>query len=150
MQRAQLAIANGQGFGQCKASRPGFRPGGKPGRGVGTWADEEGWTQIPEENKGWDNSGIQQPKLDSRGVSDRGEGEHNSALSPTKVRGQMSPGGSMQSVTLKGVHIRGQSSMKLQEAAATAQAEAQSALNQDKVPRAYQQGVRHYFDELKP
>ncbi len=150
LQRAQLAIANGQGFGQCKASRPGFGPGGKPGRGVGTWADEEGWTQIPEENKGWDNSGIQQPELDSRGVSDRGEGEHNSALSPTKVRGQMSPGGSMQSVTLKGVHIRGQSSVKLQEAATTAQAEAQSALNQDKVPRAYQQGVRHYFDELKP
>jgi hypothetical protein len=37
-----------------------------------------------------------------------------------------------------------------QQAAATAQSDAQSALNQDEVPRAYQGAVRNYFDDIKP
>lgn len=150
LQRAQMSIGNRLRLGECQAcKKPGFGRGGKPGRGVGTWADEEGWTQIPEESRGWDNSGIKQPEMDPRSQTDRGEGEHNPALNPSKVRGQMSPGGSMQSVTLRGVHIKGQSQVKFEEAAAAAQAEAQSALNQDKVPRAYQQGVRDYFDDFR-
>ena len=36
-----------------------------------------------------------------------------------------------------------------QEAATAAQSDAQSALNQDQVPRAYQGAVRDYFDDLK-
>ena len=55
----------------------------------------------------------------------------------------------MPSITLKGVSIKGQSTVQFEEAAATAQSEAQSALNQDQVPRAYQNGVRDYFDDLK-
>jgi len=39
--------------------------------------------------------------------------------------------------------------VKFEEAATTAQEEAQNALNQDKVPRAYQNAVRDYFDDLK-
>ena len=149
LQRAQIAIGNHQRFGECKACRrPGFSRGGKPGKGVGTWAEEEGWTQIPEETKGWDNSGIRQPELDPRSLADRGEGEHNPAMTPTKVRGQMSPGGSMQSITLKGVHVRGESHIRLEESTAAAQADAQAALNQDRVPRAYQQAVRNYFDDF--
>jgi hypothetical protein len=150
LSRAQMSLSTGKQFGQCRGTRPVFGKGGKPGKGVGTWADEEGWAQIPEQTQGWDNSGIQQPELDSKGLTDRGEAEHNPALTPTKVRGQMSPGGSMQSITLKGVHIKGQSQVKFTETAAAAQAAAQNALNQDQVPKAYQQSVRDYFDDLKP
>lgn len=149
LSRAQMSLSTGKQFGQCRGDRPGFGKGGKPGKGVGTWAEDEGWTQIPEQNQGWDNSGITRPDLESKGLTDRGEGEHNPALTPTKVRGQLSPGGSMQSITLKGVHIRGQSQVQFTEAAAAAQAEAQNALNQDQVPRAYQQSVRDYFDDFK-
>jgi flavin-binding protein dodecin len=55
----------------------------------------------------------------------------------------------MPSITLKGVSIKGQSTVKFEEAAATAQSEAQSALNQDQVPRVYQNAVKDYFDDLK-
>src|SRR5204863_820660 len=123
--------------------------GGKPGSGVGTWADETGWTYLPESMQAVDNSGVVRPDMDPRAPTDRGEGEHNPGLIPTKVRGQMSPGGSMPSITLKGVSIRGQSTIQFQDAAAAAQAEAESALNQDQVPRAYQNGVRDYFDDIK-
>jgi hypothetical protein len=61
----------------------------------------------------------------------------------------MSPGGSMPSISLKGVSIKGTSTVKFEEAAAAAQQDAQSALNQDQVPRAYQNHVRDYFDDLK-
>ena len=55
----------------------------------------------------------------------------------------------MPSITLKGVSIKGQSTVGYQEAAATAQSDAQSALSQEKVPRAYQGAVKDYFDDLK-
>ena len=55
----------------------------------------------------------------------------------------------MPSITLKGVSIKGQSGVSYQEAVATAQSDAQSALNQDQVPRAYQGTVKDYFDDLK-
>ena len=148
LQKAQMCIGNCQGWGQCKGP-PRAGHGGKPGRGVGTWADETGWTYIPEDQERFDNTGLERPDMEGRGQSDRGEARHNEDLIPTKVRGQMSPGGSMPSITLKGVSIKGQSSVPYQEAAAAAQAEAQSALNQDQVPRAYQNAVRDYFDDLK-
>ena len=148
LQKAQLCIGQGLGWGQCQGP-PRAGPGGRPGRGVGTWADESGWTYLPEDQEPFDNSGIERPDMASRGASDRGEARHNENLQPTQVRGQMSPGGQMPSITLKGVSIKGQSSVPYQEAAAAAQAEAQSALNQDQVPRAYQNAVRDYFDDFK-
>ena len=87
--------------------------------------------------------------MDERGHTDRGEGELSDALRPTKIKGQFTSGGPMPSITLKGVSIKGQSKVTYEEAAATAQSEAQSALSQDKVPRAYQGAVRDYFDDLK-
>ena len=87
--------------------------------------------------------------MEGRGQSDRGEARHNENLMPTKVRGQMSPGGQMPSITLKGVSIKGQSNVKYEEAVTAAQTEAQSALSQEKVPRAYKGAVRDYFDDLK-
>jgi hypothetical protein len=163
LQRAQMAIAlnkswseceggmckacNGRGCSLCKGR--GWNHGGRPGSGVGTWADETGWSYFPETQQAVDNSGVTRPDMDPRGLTDRGEGEHNPALTPTKVRGQMSPGGSMPSITLKGVSIPGKSSIQFEEAAAAAQSEAQAALNQDQVPRAYRSNVRDYFDDLK-
>jgi len=83
------------------------------------------------------------------GHTDRGEGELSDALKPTKVKGQFKPGGQMPSINLKGVSIKGQSKVAYEEAATAAQSDAQSALSQEKVPRAYQGAVRDYFDDLK-
>ena len=138
----------GNGCGQCKGK--GWNHGaGKGASGVGTWADEYGWTYFSE-NGGSpvDNSGINRPEMDPRGHTDRPD-DLNPNLAPDKVKGQMSPGGSMPSITLKGVSIKGASNVKFEEAATAAQQDAQNALNQDQVPRAYQNAVRDYFDDLK-
>ncbi|MST93865.1 MAG: hypothetical protein EXS33_01085 [Pedosphaera sp.] len=155
LERAQQAIATGQGWGQCKNPGNGFNP--KPGQrgtgasGVGTWTeDETGWTYYPDKvpQDPVDNSGVQRPDMAGKGQSERDE-SLNSALKPTKVKGQMAPGGPMPNITLKGVSIKGTSKVDFQEAATAAQTEAQSALNQDQVPRAYRGAVRDYFDDLK-
>jgi hypothetical protein len=96
----------------------------------------------------FDASGVQRPDLDPRGVVERDQ-SLNDALTPTKLKGQFSPGGQMPSITLKGVSIKGTSRVQYEEAVTAAQADAQSALSQDKVPRAYQGAVRDYFDDLK-
>jgi len=149
LNQASMCVGSCQGWGQCKANRPGFKPGGKPGSGVGTWAEDEDAPWNGQFNDCWDNSGIVRPDADPRGHSDRGEGELTDALKPTKVKGQFSPGGQMPSITLKGVSIKGQSKVQYEEAAAAAQSDAQSALSQEKVPRAYQGAVKDYFDDLK-
>jgi len=147
MNQASMCLANGKCWRPCKGP-PSFRPGGKPGGGVGTWAEEgAGWNG--ESTAGWDNSQVVRPDMDGRGQTDRGEGELNDALKPTKVKGQFAPGGPMPSITLKGVSIKGQSKVAYEEAATAAQSDAQSALSQEKVPRAYQGAVRDYFDDLK-
>lgn len=147
LQKASMCVGTGQSWGQCKS--PGLGKGGKPGSGVGTWADDTGWLYYPEFTERWDNSGAVRPDVDPRGLTDRGEGELADTLAPTKIRGQMNPGGSMPSITLKGVSIKGQSKVGYSEAVNAAQTEAQSALNQDQVPKAYQGAVKSYFDDLK-
>src|SRR5207253_1373508 len=58
--RAQLALSQCKGWGECQ--KPAFGRGGRPGRGVGTWADDLGWNYFNQpESSGWDNSGIQRP-----------------------------------------------------------------------------------------
>jgi hypothetical protein len=139
----------GQGCARCNGSGRTWGHGGRPGRGVGTWADEYGWTFFNDQQEGgWDNSNIQRPDMDPKGQTDRPT-DLNPNLIPDKVKGKMSPGGSMPAITLKGVSIKGTSNVKFEEAAAAAQQDAQSALNQDRVPRAYQNAVRDYFDDLK-
>jgi hypothetical protein len=147
LNQASMCIGSGQCWRAC-LGKPAFGQGGKPGRGVGTWADDSAswdgqWTG------GWDNSGVQRPDMDPRGHTDRGPGDLSDALKPTKVKGQFSPGGQMPSITLKGVSIKGQSKIDYEQAAAAAQSDAQSALSQEKVPRAYQGAVKDYFDDLK-
>jgi flavin-binding protein dodecin len=117
---------------------------------VGTWAAEDsGWGYNGAQTERYDNSGIVRPDMASKGLTDRGAGEASDALKPSQIKGQFSPGGQMPSITLKGVSIKGTSKVSLEEAAVTAQQEAQSALSQEKVPRAYQGAVRDYFDEIK-
>jgi myosin heavy subunit len=150
LNKASMCVGTCQGWAQCKGNKPGFKPGGKPSSGVGTWADENsGWGYAGQQTKTWDNTGVTRPDSAPRGVSDRGDGELSDALRPDKVKGQFSPGGQMPSITLKGVSIKGQSKVAYEEAAVAAQGDAQSALSQEKVPRAYQGAVRDYFDDLK-
>ncbi|HKQ38333.1 MAG TPA: hypothetical protein VJ063_09660 [Verrucomicrobiae bacterium] len=159
LDQAQMAIGAGMSWDQVMAENAEFMGkayefnpnggNGPPGsKGVGTWADEEGWTYFDGKQERWDNSEVERPDMDARGVSERSQNLNNNLL-PTKVKGQMSPGGAMPSITLKGVSIKGQSTIQFQDAAAAAQAEAESALNQDLVPRAYQNTVRDYFDDIK-
>ncbi len=149
LSKASTAVGSCQGWGKCQ--NPGFNPKGKkPGSGVGTWADEDsGWMYDGQWNDRWDNSGVVRKDMESRGLTDRGPGELSDALKPSKVKGQFSPGRQMPSITLKGVSIKGQSKVAYEEAATAAQSDAQSALSQEKVPRAYQGAVRDYFDDLK-
>jgi len=147
LNKASMCMANCQGWG---SSKPGMGKNNKPGSGVGTWANEaDDWGYDGQQTDRWDNSGITRPDQAARGLSDRGEGELNDALRPDKVKGDFTPGGPMPSITLKGVSIKGQSKVAYQESAVAAQADAQSALSQEKVPRAYQGAVRDYFDDLK-
>jgi hypothetical protein len=147
LNQASMCLGQGQCWRPGKGP-PKFKPGGNPGSGVGTWADEGGqWNG--ESTAGWDNSSVVRPDMKGRGTTDRGDGELNDALKPTKVKGQFAPGGPMPSITLKGVSIKGQSKVDYAEAVTAAQSDAQSALSQEKVPRAYQGAVKDYFDDLK-
>jgi len=146
LDQASLCIGTCQGWGMCK--RPGMGDGGKPGSGVGTWADDDQGDYTGEWTGRWDNTGMERSDMDPRGITDRDQALKDS-LTPTKVRGQFSQGGQMPSITLKGVSIKGTSQVQYEEAATAAQADAQSALSQEKVPRAYQSAVRDYFDDLK-
>ncbi len=143
--RAEMCLAQCRNPNGAKSGRSGQ----KPGRGgVGTWTDDN--SQLYPQMSGlWDNSGANRPDQDARGLTDRGDPQLSDNLTPTKLRGQLTPGGPMPSITLKGVSIKGQSTVAYQEAATAAQSDAQSALNQDQVPRAYQGAVRDYFDDLK-
>jgi len=149
LKTAQMCVGNCMGWGLGKSGRTGFSRGGGPGSGVGTWGDDSlSLDEIPNTGM-WDNSGVERPDMDPRGHTDRGEGTLSDALEPTKVKGQISPGGQMPAITLKGVSIKGQSKVQYQEAVTSAQSDAQSALSQDEVPRAYRGAVRDYFDDLK-
>lgn len=148
LQTASMCIGNCQGWGQCSGP-PRAGKGGSPGQGVGTWGDDSLTMQPSDVFEAWDNSGVVRPDMDGRGVTDRGEGELVDGFQPTKVKGQMGPGGQMPSITLKGVSIKGRSRVQYEEAVAAAQSDAQSALSQERVPRDRQGTVRDYFDDLK-
>jgi hypothetical protein len=149
LQIAQMSVGNTMSWGVCQSELAEFKPGGPPSRGVGTWADDNNWTTTAENSGLWDNTGIERPDFDPRDRTDRGEAPLSEALNPTRVKGQISPGGSMPSITLRGLSLRGESRVGYEEAVAAAQTDAQSALSQERVPRAYQAVVRDYFDDLK-
>ena len=147
LERAQLAVGNCQSFGSCQ--KPGVGPSSKPGGGVGTWGDDS-YQLTPEDlAQQWDNSGFSRPGMDARGNTDRGPGKVPDDMVSTRIKGKINPKGSMPSFTLRGVSIKGSSKVQFQEAVTAAQSDARNALNQDKVPRAYRDSVRDYFDDLK-
>lgn len=151
LQQAQMAIGNGQSW--ANSPRPGrggkdSKDGQSTGSGFGTWHDEDSWA-YPEFKDKWDNSGQTRADMDPRGHTDRGDGQLPDNLVPTKVKGQMTPGGPMPSITMKGVSIKGTSKVDYKEVVGAAQSEAQGALNQDQVPRAYKGAVKDYFNDLK-
>ena len=148
LDQASMCIGQGKGWGQCQ--KPG-KGGGDPGSGVGTWGQEGGeWVEnFGEGTPYMDRSAMNNRDQDGKGLSDRQQTDPSDRLLPSKVKGQFSPGGPMPSITLKGVSIKGTSKVAYEEAAAAAQTDAQSALSQEKVPRAYQGAVKDYFDDLK-
>jgi polyhydroxyalkanoate synthesis regulator phasin len=159
LNKAELCLATHTCWGQCphcgdcsgRCQAAGHCLGlgkNKAGRGVGAWTDDD--SQLYPQMSGlWDNSGINRPDTDPRGLTDRGDPQLADNLSPTKLHGQITPGSPMPSITLKGVSIKGTSSVAYQEAASAAQSDARSALNQDQVPRAYQGAVKDYFEDIK-
>ncbi len=152
LDKASVCISQCKGWGQCEGKKPGYNPFGKnPGEGVGTWGQEGGeWVENFGEGTPYvDRSALDKRDQDGRDPSDRAQNDLTGKLQPTKVKGQFSPGGPMPSITLKGVSIKGTSKVAYEEAAAAAQSDAQSALSQEKVPRAYQGAVKDYFDDLK-
>ncbi len=152
LDKASMCIGQCKGWGQGEGKKPGYNPFGKePGEGVGTWGQEGGeWVENFGEGTPYvDRSALDKRDQDGRGQSDRAQNDVADKLQPTKVKGQFSPSGQMPSITLKGVSIKGTSKVAYEEAAAAAQSDAQSALSQEKVPRAYQGAVKDYFDDLK-
>ena len=154
-----MSIGSGQKWGLCgvcagkgcsACNGRGFGKGGKGGGGVGTWADNDG-------NNDWDgrvtdpnfNAGDDPRDQDARGLTDRGEGKMRDDLDPSRIPGKISPGGPMPSIPLQGVSVKGWSKVQYEEAMSAAQSDAQSAISQDKVPRAYKDKVRNYFDDVK-
>ena len=147
LERAQLAVGNSQSFSSCQ--KPGGGPTSKPGGGVGTWGDDS-YQLTPEAlAQRWDNSGFSRPDMDARGNSDRGDGKVPDDMVSTRIKGKINPKGSMPSFTLRGVSIKGSSKVQFKEAVTAAQSAVRNTLNQDKVPRAYRDSVRDYFDDLK-
>jgi hypothetical protein len=152
LDKASMCIAQCKGWGQCQGTRPGYNPFGKQGgSGVGTWGEEGGeWADSYDDGTGnIDRSALNDRDQAGRGQTDREQTDNSDRLQPTKVKGQFTPGGQMPSITLKGVSIKGTSQVAYEEAATAAQSDAQSALSQEKVPRAYQGAVKDYFDDLK-
>ncbi|MBN9690899.1 MAG: hypothetical protein J0M24_11725 [Verrucomicrobia bacterium] len=150
LKHAQMCVGNCQGWGKGKSYSKKAGGKSKPGgrAGFGDWADDDPWALPDEIADSWDNTGLERKDKDARGVSERDSSLPDN-LSATRLKGQMQPGGSMPSITLKGVSIKGQSKVAYTEAVQAAQSDAQSALNQEQVPKAYRNSVRDYFDDLK-
>ena len=151
LDKASMCIGQCKGWGQCQSRKSGYNPFGKnPGGGVGTWGQEGGeWIESGDWTSHTDNSALNNRDQAGRGPSEREQKDLTDVLKPDKVKGQFSPGGPMPSISLKGVSIKGTSKVQYEESVTAAQADAQSALSQEKVPRAYQGAVRDYFDDLK-
>lgn len=146
LERAQMAVGNCQSFGVCQ--KPSVGPNDKPGAGEGTWGNDSYQLPPGQMAQRWDNSGFNRPDIDSRGITDRDKTVPDNMVA-SRIKGQIDPKGQMPSITLRGVSIMGNSKVQFQEAVSAAQSEARNALNQDKVPRAYRDSVRDYFDDLK-
>ena len=144
LKNAQQCVGNGQCWGN--AARMGW--GSKNCKGCSGYDEMAEWFL---QKKSYSNStgGLKAGYAIDGTLGEADVKEPTDPLQATKVKGQISPGGQMPSITLKGVSIKGKSSVEFEEMATAAQSEAESALTQDKVPRAYRGAVRDYFDDFK-
>lgn len=144
LKQAQQCVGNGNcnGMGWGMRNRPGFG-GNCQGGEMSAWFYHEYY------GSGGGKGGLKAGTAAHGVYGEADVKEPTDPLLTTKVTGQITPGGPMPSITLKGVSIKGQSTVAFEEVAATAQSEAESALTQDKVPRAYRGAVRDYFDDFK-
>ena len=79
---------------------------GPGGRGVGTWTDDD--SQLYPKMSGlWDNTALDRKDTDPRGLTDRGDPNLADNLAPTKLHGQISPGGPMPSILSRASASRG-------------------------------------------
>lgn len=152
LQQAQFAIANGQAWTEAGLSMSEMLGQGtgqnRNNRGAGKWTEDDSWV-YPEFSETWDNSGLEREDEEGRGLKDRGEAALADNLAPTRLKGQLTPGGPMPSITLKGVSIKGSSKVGYVDASVGPQGSGESAVNQDQIPKAYQSAVRDYFDDTK-
>ena len=150
LERAQMAVGNCQSFGQSFGvfQKPSVGPSDKPGAGVGMWGNDSYQLSPEQMTQRWDNSGFNRPDVDPRGLTERGNKVPDNMVA-SRIEGEINPTGQMPSITLRRVSIKGSSKIQFQKAVTAAQSEARNALNQDKVPRAYRDSVRDYFDDLK-
>ena len=146
LERAQIAVGNCQSFSMCP--KPGVAPSDNPGAGVGMWGNDSYQLNLEQTSTRWDNSSFNRPDVAPRSLTERGNKVPDNMVA-SSVKGQINPKGQMPSITLRGVSITGNSKVQFQEAVSAAQSDARNALNQDKVPRAYRDSVRDYFDDLK-
>lgn len=140
---ARLCIATGQSWSQSLAQCRGGGLG--QGRGAPSWADANAWMFYSPGTRGRGFGYGRQPEGAAGDPADLPPGD----LAATRVPGRIAPGGQMPSIPLKGLSLRGQSTVGFTETVQAAQTDAQSALNQNRVPRAYRGAVRDYFDDLK-
>jgi hypothetical protein len=149
LDKASMCLGEGN-FGNKPGGKRGNKSGGKRGNGgFGDWTPEEGWMDYPEMSDLWENSADNRGNLDPRSRTDRGDGQLADNLDPTKLRGKISPGSSMPSITIKGLSIKGTSKATVESSSVTAQDDAQNAISQEQIPRAYEGAVKDYFDDLK-
>ncbi len=125
LRKAQMCVGNCQSWGMCRS-------------------DASSWALLSETSQTGIGRGIQ----NAQNRSDRDPSLPDN-LAPTKIKGQIQPGGPMPSITLKGLSIKGESKVAYTEAVQAAQSDAQAALSQEQVPKAYRNSVRDYFDDLK-
>ncbi len=142
--RQGLSGASAEGGGKGAGGRSRGRGRG----GFGDWAEDDPWRMPEEIAESWDNSGLSRANTAGRGISDRATTKPES-LNPTRPRGQFQPGKAMPSIRVKGLNLRGESRVGYSEAVEAAQSEAQSALSEESIPKAYRNAVRDYFDDLK-
>ena len=148
LQRAQMCTGNCTGWGLTPGKMRKSGGKGRGGRGVGTWADDNPWSMPEGIDEYFDNSEFTQPDQAGKGNTDRST-DLTDALEGTRIKGQFQPGAPMPSVSIKGVSIKGESKVRFSETSSTTQTDDQAALDQQRVPRAYQNSVRDYFDDRK-
>lgn len=145
MKTAQQCVGNGS----CNGMGWGMRNAPGNCNGNGEWDEMSAWFYHEYYKSGGGKGGLKAGTAAHGVLGEADVKEPTDPLLTTKVTGQITPGGPMPSITLKGVSIKGQSTVAFEEVAASAQSEAESALTQDKVPRAYRGAVRDYFDDFK-